>query len=100
MFAVLTYLACIALWAGSTIIMIWKKIPWCALFLFLLHLWELLTVGLKTGREFGEKDSVSIASCLCFGFLWWLPLKRQMKKETFTDDDFIRREDDIVIRHD
>ena len=49
MIAVLTYLACIALWALSTILMIWKKFPWCALFLFLLHLWELLTVGLKTG---------------------------------------------------
>ena len=70
MIAVLTYLACIALWALSTILMIWKKFPWCALFLFLLHLWELLTVGLKTGREYGEKDSVSIASCLCFGFLF------------------------------
>ena len=39
-------------------------------------------------------------SCLCFGFLWWLPLKRQMKKETFTDADFVRHDDDIVIRHD
>lgn len=35
MIAVLTYLACIALWALSTILMIWKKFPWCALFLFL-----------------------------------------------------------------
>lgn len=100
MVAVLTYLACIALWAGSTILMIWKKTPFFALFLFLLHLCELVTVGLKTGREFGKKDSVSVASCLCFGFLWWLPLKRQMKKETFTDADFVRHDDDIVIRHD
>lgn len=100
MFAVLTYLACIVLWIGSTVLMIWKKFPHCALFLFLLHLCELVTVGLKTGRKYGEKDSVSIASCLCFGFLWWLPLKRQMKKETFTDADFVRHDDDIVIRHD
>ncbi|MEE3312500.1 MAG: hypothetical protein VZR30_07745, partial [Acutalibacteraceae bacterium] len=61
---------------------------------------ETLNIGLKVGREFGKKDSVSIASCLCFGFLWWLPLKRQMKKETFTDADFVRHDDDVVIYHD
>lgn len=100
MVAVLSYLMCIALWAGSTVLMIVKKNPFCVLFLFLLHLCELYTIGLKTGREYGKKDSVSVASCLCFGFLWWLPLRRQMKKETFTDEDFVRHEDDIVIRHD
>ena len=100
MVAVLSYLACIVLWIGSTLLMIIKKNPFMALILFLLHFYELVTVGLKTGREFGKKDSVSIASCLCFGFLWWLPLKRQMKKETFTDADFVRHDDDIVIYHD
>ncbi len=100
MVAVLSYLACIMLWIGSTLLMIIKKNPFMVLTLFLLHLCELLTVGLKTGREFGKKDNVSIASCLCFGFLWWLPLKRQMKKETFTDEDFVRHDDDIVIHHD
>ena len=100
MVAVLSYLACIGLWIGGTLLMIIKKNPFVVLVLFLLHLQELLTIGLKTGREFGKKDSVSIASCLCFGFLWWLPLKRQMKKETFTDEDFVRHDDDIVIYHD
>ncbi len=100
MVAVLSYLACIVLWIGSTLIMIIKKNPFFALFLFLLHFCELILIGLKTGAEYGKKVSETIASCLCFGFLWWLPLRRQMKKETFTDDDFVRREDDIVIRHD
>ncbi|MBQ2437194.1 MAG: hypothetical protein II265_03795 [Clostridia bacterium] len=100
MVAVLSYLACILLWIGGTLLMIIKKNPVVVLVLFLLHLHETLNIGLKVGREFGKKDSVSIASCLCFGFLWWLPLKRQMKKETFTDADFVRHDDDIVIRHD
>ena len=100
MVAVLSYLACILLWIGGTLLMIIKKNPFMALILFLLHLHETLNIGLKVGREFGKKDSVSIASCLCFGFLWWLPLKRQMKKETFTDADFVRHDDDIVIYHD
>ena len=86
MVAVLSYLACIGLWIGGTLLMIIKKNPFVVLVLFLLHLQELLTIGLKTGREFGKKDSV--------------PLKRQMKKETFTDADFVRHDDDIVIRHD
>lgn len=100
MVAVLSYLACILLWIGGTLLMIIKKNPVVVLVLFLLHLHETLNIGLKVGREFGKKDSVSIASCLCFGFLWWLPLKRQMKKETFTDADFVRHDDDIVIYHD
>ncbi len=100
MVAVLSYLSCIGLWVINTIVMIKKKNPTLLLVLFLTHLFELCTIGLKTGREFGEKDSVSIASCLSFGFLWWLPLRKQMKEETFTDDDFVRRDDDIVIKHD
>lgn len=100
MVAVLSYLACILLWIGGTLLMIIKKNPVVVLVLFLLHLHETLNIGLKVGREFGKKDSVSIASCLCFGFLWWLPLKRQMKKETFTDADFVRHDDDVVIYHD
>ncbi|MBO4383577.1 MAG: hypothetical protein J5847_05750 [Clostridia bacterium] len=100
MVAVLSYVACIGLWIVNTLILIIKKNPFWLLLLFFTHLFELLTVGLKTGRKFGEKDPVSIASCICFGFLWWLPLKKQMERETFTDDDFVRRPDDIVIRHD
>lgn len=100
MFAVLSYVACIVLWIGSTLLTIIKKNPFCVLFLFLLHLCELLVIGLKTGKEYGKKIPETIASTLCFGFLWWLPLRRQMKKETFTDDDFIRRPDDLVVRDD
>lgn len=100
MLQVLSYLACIVLWIGSTLLTIIKKNPFMALFLFCLHFCELLVIGLKTGAEYGKKVSETVASCLCFGFLWWLPLRRQMKKETFTDADFVRHEDDVVIRHD
>lgn len=100
MLAFLSYVACIGLWIGSTILTIKKKNPFLALSLFLLHFCELITIGLPTGKKYGKKVPETVASCLCFGFLWWLPLRRQMKKETFTDDDFVRREDDIVIRHD
>lgn len=100
MFEVLSYVGCIGLWIGSTLLTIIKKNPFCALFLFCLHFIELVTVGYKTGMEYGKKKGETVASTICFGFLWWLPLRRQMKKETFTDDDFIRRPDDIIIRHD
>ncbi|MBQ8469549.1 MAG: hypothetical protein IJ547_03025 [Clostridia bacterium] len=100
MIAVLSYLGCILLWIGSTLLMIIKKNPICALFLFCLHFCELLVIGLKTGAEYGKKVTETVASCLCFGFLWWLPLRREMKRDTYTDDDFIRRPDDVVIRHD
>ncbi|MBQ3327238.1 MAG: hypothetical protein IJG86_05610, partial [Clostridia bacterium] len=69
MVAVLSYLACILLWIGGTLLMIINKNPVVVLVLVLLHLHETLNIGLKVGREFGKKDSVSIASCLCFGFL-------------------------------
>ena len=100
MLQLLSFIACIGLWIGSTLLTIMKKNPFMALFLFGLHFFELITIGLKTGREYGKKVPETIASCLCFGFLWWLPLRRQMKKETFTDADFVRHEDDVVIRHD
>lgn len=100
MLAVLSYISCIGLWIGSTLLTIKKKNPLVALFLFGLHFVELLTIGYKTGMEFGKKKGETIASTLCFGFLWWLPLKKQMKAETFTDADFVRHADDIVVRHD
>ena len=100
MVAVLTYVACIGLWLVDTLILIIKKNPKHLLILFFTHLAELLVIGMKTGNDYGKKYSETIASTLCFGFLWWLPLRRQMKKETFTDADFVRKDDDIVIRHD
>ena len=99
MVAVLSYIACIGLWIVDTLILITKKNPKHLLILFFTHLTELLVIGLKTGNDYGKKKSETIASTICFGFLWWLPLRRQMKKEKFTDDDFVRRDNDISIFH-
>jgi len=84
------YVGCIVLWIFGTIRTITKKKPLFVFCLFLLHLFETLTIGLKTGEEYGKSKAESFASCICFGFTWWLPLKKQMKAETLTDADFDR----------
>jgi hypothetical protein len=34
---------------------------------------------------------------MTFGFTWWLPLKKQMEAETFTDADFVRTDHDFTM---
>ena len=91
------YLICGILWIGSSILTIVKKNPIGIIFLTLLHGAEAVLIGVKTGLEYGKKLPYSIVMCMTFGFTWWLPLKQQMKAETFTDDDFIRRPDDCIV---
>lgn len=97
MFQFLEFVGCIVLWIIGTVRTITKKKPLFVLALFGLHLFETVTIGVKTGLKYGKTLPESIANCLCFGFTWWLPLKQQMKEETFTDEDFVRTPDDCIV---
>ena len=52
--------------------------PWLFSGIFLLHAAELVTIGYRTGREARVSGAKSIALCMLFGFLWWLPLRRRL----------------------
>lgn len=77
------WLAAVVLWAAA-------GFPWLFVFLFFLHLAELLVIGWRTGRQYGVSAGRSILMCMLYGYNWWLPLRRQMQAETFTDMDFAR----------
>ncbi len=87
------YLGCAILWIAGAILTIVKKNPILVIAIAALHAFELVTVGLKTGLEYGKNVCYSIVMCMTFGFTWWLPLKKQIKAETFTDEDFVRTAD-------
>lgn len=94
------WFGCLILWTGGVILTIIKKNPIVVYALFLLHAFETLVVGFKTGTKFGKKPLETVINCIFYGFTWWLPLKNQMKRETFTDDDFVRTPDDMIIYDD
>ncbi len=53
-----------------------KKKPLPLLILFLLHTVEYFHVGRRIAAERGLHWAEGLAKCLCFGFTWWLPLKK------------------------
>lgn len=97
MIQAIEYLGCGILWAAGAILTIVKKNPVLIILLALLHGFETVTIGVKTGLEYGKKFAYSVVMCMTFGFTWWLPLKKQIAAEQFTDDDFIRRPDDCIV---
>lgn len=97
MIQALEYLGCAVLWIAGAVMTIVKKNPIIVVAIALLHAFELATIGLKTGLEYGKDLFYSIAMCMTFGFTWWLPLKKQIKAETFTDADFVRTPNDCIV---
>lgn len=73
------YSITILLWIGAILLSILSSWHWLGIGLFLLHLAELFLIGLRTGRETGVPGWKTISGCLLFGFIWWLPLRRQLK---------------------
>ena len=49
--------------------------PWIVLGILCLHAFETVTIGLKVGKEAGEKFLYSLCMCMTFGFTWWVPLR-------------------------
>ena len=97
MIQALEYLGCGILWIASSILTIVKKNPIGLAILAIMHGTECALIGVKTGLEYGKKLPYSIVMCMTFGFTWWLPLKQQMKAETFTDADFVRTDHDFTM---
>ena len=88
MIQAIEYLGCGILWIASSILTIVKKNPIGIAIIAAMHGVEAVVIGVKTGLEYGKKLPYSIVMCMTFGFTWWLPLKKQIKAETFTDKDF------------
>ena len=85
----LSYFLTIVLWIVALVLTINGTTPWLLIVLFGLHFIELLVIGLKIGRQNGIADLTSILLCMLFGFVWWLPIKKLMKDDELTDQDFI-----------
>ena len=86
----------IFLWIISIYLWATKKFTYLLYALAGLHFIETLLIGVKTGLKYGKNLFYSILMTMTFGFTWWLPLHKQIKAETLTDDDFIRRDTDFV----
>lgn len=73
------YSITILLWIGAVLLSILSGWHWLLIGLLLLHFAELILIGMKTGRKTGVPGWKSITGCMLFGFIWWLPLQRQLK---------------------
>ncbi len=80
--AILLWIAGIVLWAAGVTF-------WLFGALLILHVTELLAIGYRTGQKFGVPAGRTIVLCLLFGYLWWLPIRKRMKADEFTEADFI-----------
>ena len=70
------YALVILLWVIGAVLTI-LGFPWITLGIVAMHFTELVTIGLKAGKNGGEGILYSIAMCMMFGFTWWVPLKRK-----------------------
>lgn len=66
------------LWIAAILLAILVPWPWLLLVLVVLHLVELLAIGYRTGRRAGHGAPWCVIMCMIFGFVWWLPIKRQL----------------------
>ncbi|MEN6564539.1 MAG: DUF362 domain-containing protein [Christensenella sp.] len=73
------YSVTILLWIGAILLSVFSGWYWLLIGLFLLHLAELSLIGIKMGRKTGMPAWKSTLFCMLFGFIWWLPLRRQLK---------------------
>jgi hypothetical protein len=87
---IINYAITMLLWIVAIVLWAEWNIPYLCWLLLVLHFIELIVVGFRTGRQYGVGAGKSIFLCLLYGYTWWLPLRKQMKAETFTDVDFIR----------
>lgn len=90
------FVVTIILWIVSFYLWITKKSVYLLYALAGCHLIETVFIGVKTGLKYGKNLYYSIFMTMIFGFTWWLPLRKQIKAETFTDDDFLRKNSDFV----
>jgi hypothetical protein len=87
---IINYAITLVLWIVAILLWAVWKIPYLCWLLLVMHFIELIVVGFKTGRQYGVNAGKSTLLCMLYGYTWWLPLRKQMKVETFKDADFIR----------
>ena len=87
---IINYAIVLLLWLAAILLLSSGVFPYLFWVLLGLHFLELLLVGFRTGREYGVGPGKSILMCMLYGYIWWLPLRRQMAAETFSDADFAR----------
>lgn len=85
---IISYTLTIILWI-ILLTLAFKGIIYPVVILLILHIGELLCVGLATGREYGHSACRCIIMCMLFGFFWWLPIKRIIAEDNLSDEDFI-----------
>lgn len=76
------YALVIALWVLGAVLTI-TGFPWITLGIVAMHATELVTIGLKAGKNGGVGLLYSIAMCMMFGFTWWVPLKSKTNQFDF-----------------
>ncbi len=76
------YALVIILWVIGAVLTI-LGFPWITLGIVAMHFIELVTIGLKAGKNGGEGVLYSIAMCMMFGFTWWVPLKMKTNQFKF-----------------
>ncbi len=85
---IINYLIVIILWIVGFILAYTGKSAWLIIALITLHFLELITIGFRTGRKYGLGVLHSIAMCMLFGIVWWLPLRKTMEDDEYSDADF------------
>ena len=85
----LSYFNVILLWIAGVVLWVSGVTFWLFGALAILHTLELFIIGYRTGKQYGTPVLRAIVLCLLFGYVWWLPLRRIMRADEFTDADFI-----------
>lgn len=76
------YALVVLIWIGALLMTLLAGQPWLLIGLAALHLAELLLIGYRTGKSVGVSAWKGICMCMLFGFVWWLPMRRQLKCDT------------------
>lgn len=82
------FLVAMVLWIVSIILWATGTLAWLFIALFALHFVELVAIGYRTGRSYGYTPLYSIVMGMLFGYLWWLPLRKNMQADELSNDDF------------
>lgn len=86
------------LWIVSFKLFSIRKVTYPLYCLVGLHVCESLIIGLRTGHKYGKSAWYSFFISMAFGHAWWLPLHRQMQAEDLSDDDFLRRDVEGMLK--
>lgn len=76
----LNYALVLALWAvGGALTLV--GFPWIVLAILAMHIPETIFIGIPTGKKNGNTLADSVALCMTYGFLWWMPVKHKMNQK-------------------